>query len=45
MGQDSDIEDEEYDDDDQDDEEDYETEVEILDSELSEESYVSSDED
>lgn len=46
MGQDSDIDDEEYDDDDQDEEE-YETEeeVEILDSELSEESYVSSDED
>ena len=44
MGQDSAIEDEEYDDDD--DEEEYETEeAEILDSELSEESYVSSDED
>ena len=44
MGQDSAIEDEEYDD--EDDEEEYETEeAEILDSELSEESYVSSDED
>ena len=44
MGQDSAIEDEEYDD--EDDEEEYETEeAEILDSELSEESYISSDED
>ena len=44
MGQDSAIEDDEYDE--EDDEEEYETEEpEILDSELSEESYVSSDED
>ena len=44
MGQDSAIEDEEYED--EDDEEEYETEeAEILDSELSEESYISSDED
>ena len=44
MGKDSDI-DDDYDDEEEDDEEEYEDEEEILDSELSEESYISSDED